>query len=807
VFSSRKPVERGLTEGKSFSAVLLPKPNRLNDRKVHSVPFCIIIENSPGFVDRQDFRPDPLNMRGGMMRKELTPQQHCGSPTAGMRSIALVAIIILVWSTTWAANNVRARASSRVRQMAPQSSPGPRPYIDVTAYGCKGDAATNDTACIRAAISAACAFTIGGQQVHPIVVFPPGYYSVLQPQIPSKAPVFEVPCSNLTFRGIGTSGPAFGTRVPSVIIQSIPGAAPNNAPVFDLRFPKAAQSITFQDLQIAGYNKALWVYKTVQVKLDNVGLSAQDTSLADNAPLMLTNNFWFEWNGGTCDGPEAANKWCILMTGDVPIGGEAPLVGLALFSNLQGTGNLAHYDQRVNTVGSGPGSWVFDNIRGFEGGQGPAMIYISNSTGNPASAALALVANITISNVSAADSRGSYPLIELNSSGTTLSGVNIDMSIGGNGGGAAIQLDGGTSSQLFGCNIRDGGSSSFTSWLVIDANGNPMPGCSIMNRAGFDFIVPDQTDYGNARLRSDIFRYGNSNGPAIRLTYGNGTNRFAGVALDPLQGLMVNTGNDFGFGASIGQTVRGDLDISFPINYPPTSLTGKPTTGGSIAEGTYYGTAYSSTNPASCNSTESAPSIQSAAVTLSGSHNAITWSWTLPIAGLSPVLGYCVAVSKTPNFNAGMWQPAQTNWQFITGGTTTTLTMTALPTTGSVNTTVAILSPAHRLTANSLGINTTSPVAHTLTQNGGYVCPIATKSSASTLATGDCRIQVTGTTTITIPHALPAAGLTNIWHVFSVSGTTTLACDSGTINGFATITITNNTGKEAYADGTNCFAQ
>lgn len=38
------------------------------------------------------------------------------------------------------------------------------------------------------------------------------------------------------------------------------------------------------------------------------GLSAQNTSLADKAPMMLTKNFWFEWNGGTCDGVEAANK-------------------------------------------------------------------------------------------------------------------------------------------------------------------------------------------------------------------------------------------------------------------------------------------------------------------------------------------------------------------------------------------------------------------------------------------------------------------------------------------------------------------
>jgi Pectate lyase superfamily protein len=743
---------------------------------------------------------------------------------AGVHRIVLIAFIVLFWSTTWAANNMGAQSLAAENSMmevatfqnpvnraggGPQSIAGPRPYIDVTAYGCRGDAATNDTACIRAAISAACAFTIGGQSVHPIVIFPPGYYFVSQSQTPSTAPVFEIPCSNLTLRGMGTSAPIAFDRAPSVIIQSMPGSSPNGAPIFDVRYPFVGAGFTLQDLQIAGYNKALWIYKTTGVKLDNVTLSVQNTSLADNSALMLTNNFWFEWNGGECAGVEAANKYCILMTGDVPLGGEAPLSGLNFFFNMQGIGGMVRYDQRVNTVGSGPGNWVFDNIRAWEANQGP-FLFISNSTGNSATAALPTVTNVTINNVSAADSGGGvgrFPLIELNSPGTNLQGVIIDMSIAGVGGSSAIQLDGGTASSILGCNIRSAGGSAFTAWTVVDSSGNPMPGCSIENHAGFDFIVPDQIDYGNARLRSDIFRHGNSNGPAIRLTYGNGTNRFAGVALDPLQGLMVNTGNDFGFGASIGQTVRGDLDISFPINYPPTSLTGKPITGGSIAAGTYYGTVYSSTNPASCNSTESAPSIQSAAVTLSGSHNAIKWSWTLPIAGVSPVLGYCVAVSKTPNFNAGMWQPAQTNWQFITGGTTTTLTMTALPTTGSVNTTVGVLSTAHRLTANSLGINTTSPVAHTLTQNGGYVCPIATKSSAYTLATGDCRIQVTGTTTITIPHILPAIGLTNIWHVFSISGVTKLACDSGTINASATITIPNNTGKDAYADGTNCFAQ
>jgi hypothetical protein len=734
---------------------------------------------------------------------------------ARSRRIVLIAFIVLVWSMTWAANNMGAHSSAVENWMtkvaifrnpmnraggAPQSIAGPHPYIDVTAYGCKGDAATNDAACIRAAIRAACEFTVGEQLVHPIVVFPAGHYVVTQPQKPSRSPVFEIPCSNLTIRGMGTSSVPQFTRAPSVLIQSIPGPAPNNAPVFDVRFPGAVSGFTLQDLTVEGYNKALWVYDTTGAKLDNVTLSVQNTSLADNSALILTNVLWFEWNGGECVNAEIANKYCILMTGDAPIRGETPLVGLVRFDNMQGIGGMVRYDQRVNTVGSGPGSWVFENIRAWEANQGP-FLSITNSTGNPDSAAIPAVGNITMSNVSSSDSGGQFPLIQFGPA-SLLSGVIIDMSLAGLGGSPAIVMN--PSAVIFGCNIRASGNTGFTAWDVIDTSGNPFPGCSITNLQGFDFITTN-TGGNSLNLRSDIFPQNAPQGPAVRLTLA--PNRFAGVALDPTYGLMLNTGNAFGFGAGIGETVAGSIDVEFPKNYPPTSLVGAPTTGGTIAAGTYYGTLYSSTSASTCNGTESAPSIQSAAVKLSGPNNAINWSWTLPIAGAVPVLGYCVSVSTSPNLKSGAWQPAQSNWQFISEASTASLAMKVLPTSGGPNVLISALTPAHRFTPNSFGIDTTSPVPHTLTQNGGYVCPIATKSSAYTLVTGDCRIQVTGTTTITIPHTLPATGLTNIWHVFSVSGTTALACDSGTINGSATITIANNTGKDAYADGTNCFAQ
>jgi hypothetical protein len=81
--------------------------------------------------------------------------------------------------------------------------------------------------------------------------------------------------------------------------------------------------------------------------------------------------------------------------------------------------------------------------------------------------------------------------------------------------------------------------------------------------------------------------------------------------------------------------------------------------------------------------------------------------------------------------------------------------------------------------------------------------PINTKSSAYTLITADTWVNVTGTTTITAPHAIMGSR----WVVFnSGSNTVTVQADSGNINGAASITLSANTGREITCDGTNCFA-
>ncbi len=78
-----------------------------------------------------------------------------------------------------------------------------------------------------------------------------------------------------------------------------------------------------------------------------------------------------------------------------------------------------------------------------------------------------------------------------------------------------------------------------------------------------------------------------------------------------------------------------------------------------------------------------------------------------------------------------------------------------------------------------------------------------TKSSGYTLTAADSWVNVTGTTTITVPRLIVGTR----WVVFnSGSNTVTVQADSGNINGAANITLSANVGREITCDGTNCFA-
>ena len=80
---------------------------------------------------------------------------------------------------------------------------GPRPYIDVTAYGAKGDGQKNDTRAIQRAIDAACSkMSPAGVNSGGGVYFPPGSYPISQQQTPTPANIPDLKDSENVLRSL-----------------------------------------------------------------------------------------------------------------------------------------------------------------------------------------------------------------------------------------------------------------------------------------------------------------------------------------------------------------------------------------------------------------------------------------------------------------------------------------------------------------------------------------------------------------------------------------------------------------------------
>lgn len=666
-----------------------------------------------------------------------------------------------------------------------ESVAGPRPRVDVTAFGAKGDGVTDDTAAIQAAITSVCNTYLsktGGGSIY----FPPGIYNLSQPQLPSTSAIFALPCNGLHLIGGNGSGVAVGgaqfNRAPQTrLVVATPGANPNGGAVFSTIFPVNGLT-TWENLTINGLNQAISMYTTGENVLRNVCLTSAATGMTDNAPLKITNTFWFYMEGG-CLQTTSSTLPMALITGEASLNGEAPLDGLMYFTGVQGAGGGFKYIQRVNTAGSGPGNFVFRNMPAMET-SGTSFLTITNATGNPGSAALPQFTEITFDNATTSDATNpTNALLEVNSSGTLVSGVYVLNGFAGSGGeGSAIKIDAGA---LQNCHVFGGGLAVVS---VIDGNGNPIGGCSVQSANGFDYVVgTSNVD----RLRSDLFTAGDTNGPAFRAAASG--SRFASVAIDPAMGYMFNTGNAFGFGASLVQNSAGTIDVEFANMYAPSGVTATAATGGTLAAATYYATVTSTSD----NCTHQSPqSVQSTGVALSGSNNAVSVSWTAPAAGLVPVAGYCVNISTSPDLhNAAYWQPQQFGSTFVSGATTTSATMTALP-TGQTLMVTSTLAAAHRFTPNSLGINTTSPQYNLDVNGSAAVNSLNQVQKAERFTGADAGVQINACLTAAAASSslCDARGLTG-----TLTATHHISIPAGTVLlwGSAELTISDSTTSDA----------
>lgn len=559
-----------------------------------------------------------------------------------------------------------------------ESVKGPLPRVDVTAYGADPTGATDSTAAIANAAAAACS---GGSALN----FPPGTYSLAQPQLPSTAAVIAIPCAHIYITASGDQGTAEGEQPPQArIAVTNVGSSPNAAPVFAFRYPTNSGGITIENVQVSGYNQALSFYATPNITLKNVCATAQSTGLADNVPLKITNVSSFRMSGGCLNSGNSSLPMA-LFTGEAPLGSEASVDDFLQIEHVRGSGGNFQYVQRVNAVGATPGNFVFNDVTPVA--STTDFLTVTNATGNLGQTAMPQFGPVVVMNSSLPEATGIGAVINFNSSGSELTGVHVYNSSGSAAVTplVAVRM---TAGSLGDCEVR--GSVGST---VEDASGSSVGSCSIETQGGLDLIA-DSTIAPTTRLRSEMTSAANG---APNLRFYLSPNSRASYGVDAGNGFLFNDGISNGFNASLAQTAKGSVDVQFANLFAPTNVTGTATTGGALPPGTYY--PFVGTTSNNC-ATVSAPSTAGPPVIVSGSNNAVTVTWTVPLQGVSTITGYCVAIaSSTESANAGLsYAGAYVPGAGVVSGTITSVTGAMQFPMGNA------MSPLHRFTATGLDL-------------------------------------------------------------------------------------------------------
>jgi Pectate lyase superfamily protein len=531
---------------------------------------------------------------------------------------------------------------------------GPRPWIDVTAYGAKGDGSTDDTASINAAIAAACTTTIGGFQVTPVVYFPPGIYNVAQPQTPSTTSPINILCA-VELQGGGGVTPQFQTQ-PSVDIEAIQGGSPNSAPLIMVGTPSGTTiGVTFNHVFLDAWNQAVQLYQTGNIRFQDTYLRVHVTGSPDNAPLVEINCLWTFYNGGGM-GFNSATPSTFKNLYDVEWLGVANAQGdityLQFFTNVTMFGGGFLYDQRATATNGIPSQFHLLNIS-LEDSANPFLSVIS-STSTPAGMSAVEMDHSLIEDSLATSPQANFYWNQ----NATASGIYINNSATGQGGPSIVQQQGTVSSWfVLGCNNN-------CSQQAVDGSGNPIGGGLSQTASGFDFT---STASDSRRLQTNYFQPWTAqvDGLPIRL-FSSGSGGFATSGLDGTLGVLFGDGLSNGWTGQVVQSSKNTLDIGFSTTLPPTAVTATPAAGGTLPNGTYYYFVSPEFSASGCSTAfTGAPSLLSAGATTSGSNNTVNISWTLPPTAPATLTGFCVFRSA----NAGSYN-SQTGL-YVSGASTT----------------------------------------------------------------------------------------------------------------------------------------
>jgi hypothetical protein len=668
---------------------------------------------------------------------------------------------------------------------------GPRPRVDVTAYGAKGDNSTDDTAAIQAALNAVCAY---GIPQRPTLFFPPGIYIVSQPQggASNTNPVFTGWCSGLSVQGSGGNTVDQFAMAPMSRIFVNHGANGGSGPVFEPTSTSGSGS-SIRDLNIDGYNQAVYLKGTTASDLNgftfsNVCMATQTTGDADNVPLKISQVLQVSFKGGCIQAGNGSLDDVLIIGADFG-GAEATPSGLIFFDGTGGNfwvGSGIHYDQRVNTCCSGPGNIHVRNVLVEDPTQ--AIFRVTNSTGNPGASAMPVFSDVELDNFDGSDGSAAS-VVNFNSSGSVLSGLHMEGDgPGSNSPVAAVVMQGGS---LSNCDIRGGGI-GLSLATVVDGNGNLLGDCTEQSATGAVSVV--NTSNTN-RLRTDLGAY--SDGSSLE-AFAAG-NSFSSLNVDPAQGLMLGDGASYGYTAQVYQPSKETLDVGFASTLPPTNVAGTATTGGTLAAGNYYYFIRSTTSSSCSVTSMSAPSLASAGIALSGSNNAIALTWTAAGTGAGTNAGYCIfRGTGTPTLYSSGAQYWST---FVSGANTTSFTDTGSG-FGCCDQVAPFnaMQSVHRFTATSLGIDTTNPQFNLDVNGSAAVNSLNSVQKAERFSGSDAAAKINAclSAAATSSGLCDARGLTG-----QVTGSSHLTIPAGTtlLWGQAQLTINDSTTKDAIELG------
>jgi hypothetical protein len=545
--------------------------------------------------------------------------------------------------TTDASGNLHAGASVSIL--------GPRPYVDVTAYGADPTATSDSTAAFQSAITAACT-------PQSEVFVPPGKYKISQPQS-SNAPILTpgTGCNNaghgLIIRGAGSAGSA-GSFVPQAEIIVTPGASPGLGPVLFAGASGASDgvgSLTLENLALYCYNQCfqelsggdMWFVN------DTMTVTASQTNCAtagcttDTTPVALYGGLEFYFFGGTYindNAPSGTNSSVapsILLSTD----SSNHSAGLLYVTKSVLFGPVA--DDALTSPSSGWGTvYLTDLIFEALGSQSP---FLTQNLG-----ANTTFGNLNLTNVIVADSNPGQPLIYL-SGGSFYSDINITESTPTSNSPGTIEV------------ANSGSLGNCVGGNAINSSGASLPGCVGGTQAGFQFVGPGTYSNNPPVYFSSWYPPFNFSGSPIQMARAGESN--TSLEIDPLMGDMFGPGGTVGgYDLSLARSAAQTLGLSVARALPPTVITATPSgSGGTLAAGTYtYGVA-SAVVTSNCNTITNY--YLTASATTTGSTSSVLVGWTDP-TNTANITGYCVL--RNPN------ETAATQAFFVSGSTATSYT-------------------------------------------------------------------------------------------------------------------------------------